>query len=104
GVNPGAPGILELDVTNVGGPPRLFVSVPNGLGSQPYSRVYEYNFVPLNPSLPVNIKFLNWGHFDLTAWGGSNFSTEAIVDDVIVNAITETPEPGGLAMVLLVAA
>jgi len=101
GLFAGDPGILELDVSNViiGGPTRLFVAVPNGATPQPLSRVYEYNFVPINPSLPVTIEFLNWGHLNLAPFGGSSLTTEANIDDVIVNAI---PEPC-LALLLFAA-
>ena len=58
------------------------------------SHLYEFSFTPLNPLLPVDINFINWGHFDLSAYGGSNFTTELVLDDVIINAV---PEPGTFA-------
>jgi hypothetical protein len=62
------------------------------------SHLYEYTFTPLNPLLPVNLSFFSWGHMNLTAWGGTPFGTEAILDDVIVNAV---PEPSSLLLLVL---
>jgi hypothetical protein len=103
GALPGnGPGILEMAVSNVAaGNPSLFLSVPNGLGAQPFSRVYEFNFIPLNANLPVTVNFLNWGHFDLSAHGGVSFTTEAVIDDVIVNAIVPEPALGGFIVACL---
>jgi len=93
-------GIFGLQVTNVlSGDPIQYLAVPNGsFNSFGVSHLYEFTFTPLNPLLPVTINFINWGHFDLSAYGLSNFTTELIMDDVIVNAV---PEPG--SFVLLVA-
>ena len=90
-------GIFGLQVTNVlSGDPIQYLTVPNGVGNSfGVSHLYEYTFTPLNPLLPVDIKFINWGHLDLTAYGGSNFTTELVLDDVIINSV---PEPGTFAM------
>jgi len=90
-------GIFGLQMTNVlAGDPIQFLTVPNGVGNSfGVSHLYEFTFTPLNPLLPVDIHFINWGHFDLSPYGGSNFTTELILDDVIVNAV---PEPGTFAL------
>ncbi len=90
-------GIFGLQMTNVlSGDPIQWLTVPNGIGNGfGVSHLYEYSFTPLNPLLPVDINFINWGHFDLSPYGGSNFTTELVLDDVIINAV---PEPGTLAL------
>ena len=91
-------GIFGLQLTNVlPGDPIQFLTVPNGVGNSfGVSHLYEYTFTPLNPLLPVDIRFINWGHYDLSAYGMSNFTTELILDDVVVNAV---PEPGSCGLV-----
>jgi PEP-CTERM motif-containing protein len=85
-------GIFGLQVTNVlAGDPIQYLAVPNGTGAFGTSHLYEFSFTPLNPLLPVDIKFINWGHFDLSAYSMSNFTTELVLDDVIINPV---PEPG----------
>ena len=93
-------GIFGLQVTNVlAGNPIQWLTVPNGIGNGfGVSHLYEYSFTPLNPLLPVDINFINWGHFDLSAYGGSNFTTELVLDDVIINAV---PEPGSVALLAI---
>lgn len=90
------PGIFGLQVTNVlVGDPIQYLAVPNGINNSfGLSHLYEFTFVPLDASQPVTINFINWGHFDLSPHGGVNFTTELILDDVIVNAV---PEPTVLA-------
>jgi hypothetical protein len=90
-------GIFGLQLTNVlAGDPIQFLTVPNGVGNSfGVSHLYEFTFTPLNPLLPVDINFINWGHFDLSPYGGSNFTTELVLDDVIINAV---PEPGTLML------
>jgi len=90
-------GIFGLQVTNVlAGDPIQFLTVPNGVGNSfGVSHLYEFTFTPLNPLLPVDINFINWGHFDLSPYGGSNFTTELVLADVIINAV---PEPGTLTL------
>jgi hypothetical protein len=91
-------GIFGLQVTNVlAGDPIQYLAVPNGsFNTFGQSHLYEYTFTPLNPLLPVTINFINWGHFDLSTYGMSNFTTELILDDVIINAV---PEPGSFVLV-----
>jgi hypothetical protein len=93
----GAPdGIFGLRVTNVlPGDPLQFLTVPGGTSALGASHRYDYDLVPLNPLLPVVVEFWNWGHFDLSAYGGSSFTSELVLDDVIVNAV---PEPASLCM------
>ena len=93
-------GIFGLQVTNVlSGDPIQWLAVPNGVGNTfGVSHLYEYSFTPLNPLQPVVINFINWGHFDLSAYGGSNLTTELVMDDVIINAV---PEPGTFVLAVL---
>lgn len=93
-------GIFGLQLTNVlSGDPIQWLTVPNGIGNSfGVSHLYEFLFTPLNSSLPVDIKFLNWGHFDLSPYGMSNFTTELILDDVIINTV---PEPATLLLAAL---
>ncbi len=89
-------GIFGLQVTNVlPGDPVQWLTVPNGGNAFGASHLYEYTFTPLNPLQPVKINFINYGHFDLSAYGMSNFTTELIMDDVIINGV---PEPNTLAL------
>jgi PEP-CTERM motif len=85
-------GIFGLQVTNVlSGDPIQWLTVPNGSGNGfGVSHLYEFTFTPLVPSAPVTINFINWGHFDLSSYGMSNFTTELIMDDAIINGV---PEP-----------
>jgi hypothetical protein len=90
-------GIFGLQLTNVlPGDPIQYLAVPNGVGSFGASHLYEFTFSPQNPLLPVDVSFINWGHFDLSPYGGSNFTTELVLDDVIINVV---PEPGTLMLV-----
>ena len=77
-----------------------YFAVPGGLGTSPASRRYDYNLVPLNPLLPVAVEFWNWGHFDLSPYGGSAFTSELVIDDVIVNTL---PEPASMVLLGLAA-
>jgi hypothetical protein len=90
-------GIFGLQVTNVlPGDPIQYLAVPNGANNTfGLSHLFEYTFTPLNPLLPVDIKFINWGHFDLSPYGMASFTTELVLDDVIVNAV---PEPATWVM------
>ena len=84
-------GIFGLQVTNVlPGDPIQYLAVPNGGNAFGNSHLYEFTFTPLVASQPVKIEFINYGHFDLSAYGMSNFTTELIMDDVIINPV---PEP-----------
>lgn len=88
-------GVFGLKVTNVlPGDPITYYAVPSYLSSSP-SRRLEFNFVPLNTSLPVTVEFINWGHF---FDNGGPSSTELVLDDVIVNMV---PAPGALAPLAL---
>ena len=93
---PGHDGIFGLRLTNVlSGDPIQYLVVPSG-GSSPFgaSTRYEFLFTPLDPSQPVVVEFINWGHLDLSNHGGMG-TTELVIDDVIVNAI---PEPGAAGL------
>jgi len=101
-------GIFGFRMTNVlAGDPMQFLAVPAGTGPQGASRFYRYNFVPLNSTLPVTIEFTNWGHMDLSAFGGVNFTTELVLDDVVIHAnlsgVGAVPEPSSLALLALAA-
>lgn len=88
-----ADGLFGLRVTNTqsGDPMRYFV-VPGSLaGPFGNQKRFEFNFVPLNPLLPVTLEFYNWGHFNFS--GGT---TELVLDDVIVNPLV--PEPTSLLL------
>lgn len=98
--NAWTPGIMGLRLTNVvPGNPLEYLSIPAASGG-PNSRVYQYAFVPINPSLPVTVTFINWGHVTSIGGVGSGFTSELVLDDVIVNAV---PAPGA-AVVLAVGA
>jgi len=89
GSNPIDAGIFGLRVSNVlAGDPIQYLTVP---GTALVSKRYEYVFTPLVPTSPVTVEFINWGHFDLSPWGGAGFTTELVLDDVIVNTV---PAPG----------
>jgi len=90
-----AKGVMGLRMTNVvsGGALR-FLSIPSGAGGQ-QSALYGFDFVPLNASLPVTVEFINWGHITSIGGVGSAFTSELVLDDVIVNAV---PAPGALAL------
>ena len=91
-------GIFGMQMTNVlAGDPIQWLTVPNGTLASGFgvSHLYEYTFTPLNTLQPVKINFINWGHFDLSAYSMSNFTTELVLDDVIVNA---TPEPSSVLL------
>jgi hypothetical protein len=80
-------GIMGLRVTNVlPGDPIQYLTVPSEISANP-SRRYEFFFTPLNTSLPVTLEFINWGHVDTPI----PFTSELVMDDVIVNAVV--PEP-----------
>ncbi len=92
-------GIFGLRVTNVlPGDPVQFFTVPGGFGPLGMSHQYHFDLVPLNPLVPISIEFINWGHFDLTAYGSHPFTTELVLDDVMINAI---PEPASLLLLVL---
>src|ERR1043165_6636588 len=88
-------GVMGFHMTNVApGDPMQYLSIPSDL-SAAHSRVYGFQFTPLNPSLPVKIEFYNWGHVTQVGNGFNPFTTELVLDDVIINPV---PVPGGLAL------
>jgi hypothetical protein len=88
-------GIMGVRLTNVlAGDPVQWIAVPNGT-AYGMSKLYEFTFSPLNPLLPVDITFVNWGGVNLAPYGGSAFGTQPILDDVIVNAV---PAPSALVL------
>jgi hypothetical protein len=96
----GAPdGIFGLQVTNViPGDPVQYFAVPGGQTPSPASRRFDYSLVPLNPLVPITVQFWNWGHFNLSPFGGAPFTSELVIDDVIVNPV---PEPATLSLLAL---
>lgn len=99
-----ADGIFGLRITNVlAGDPIQYLTCPGGQSSLGASHRFEFQFTPLNPLVPVTIEFINWGH--LKQWPDVNglptgaFTSELVLDDVIINAI---PAPG--TVVTLIAA
>ena len=98
GVGPANDGIFGLRVTNTAaGDPIRYFAVPGSSGLYGSQLRLEFSFVPLNPSLPVTLEFINWGHFNLSPFGGTG-TTELILDDVIVNPV---PAPGASTAALL---
>lgn len=94
GANP-YDGIFGLRVTNTqAGDPMRYFAVPAGGGLYGDQLRLEFDFTPLNPSLPVTVEFYNWGHFNLGPFGGGG-TTELVLDDVIVNPL---PTPGAAAL------
>lgn len=88
-----ADGLFGLRVTNTqsGDPMRYFVVPGSSAGPFGDQMRFEFNFVPLNPLLPVTLEFHNWGHF---SFGGG--TSELVLDDVIVNPLV--PEPTSLLL------
>lgn len=87
-------GVMGFRMTNVlPGDPIQYLSIPSGFGG-PASALYAYDFTPLNPLLPCTIEFINWGHVTTIGGGPTAFTSELVLDDVIINTI---PTPGGLA-------
>ena len=92
-------GIVEVDIS---GESPIFVGAPYGSGGLGTSQRYYVEFVPSSSS--VTIGFVNYGHLDL---GGGNITTEAVIDDIILNIrdAEVVPEPAtvlaGAALVLL---
>lgn len=94
-------GIFGLRVTNTqAGDPMRYFAVPAGAGLGAYGDQirFEFDFTPLNPSLPVTVEFYNWGHFNLGPFGMGG-TTELVLDDVIVNPL---PSPGAAGVGLVV--
>jgi hypothetical protein len=98
--NPGAPigteGIFGLRVTNTqAGDPIRYFAVPSGSSLYGNQLRLEFSFVPINPLAPVTVELINWGHFNLSPFGGGG-TTELVLDDVIVNAVI--PAPGAASL------
>ena len=86
-----ARGIMGFRITNVlPGDPMQYLAIPSGQAGLT-QRVYGFTFTPLNASLPVTIEFYNWGHVVTIAGVGTPFTSELVLDDVIINAIGATP-------------
>jgi hypothetical protein len=93
-------GIFGMQLTNVvAGDPVIYLTAPSGLSALGQSHRYEFEFTPLNPLAPVDVKFINWGHFSLAA---SPLATELVLDDVIVNTVV--PEPGAMTVLAVACA
>ena len=91
-------GILGFQMSNVlPGNPIQWLAAPNGGAPYGLSNLYEYAFSPLVPSTPVTIRFFGYGHFNYSGVFGQN-STEPILDDVIINAVTAVPEPSVMSL------
>jgi hypothetical protein len=90
-------GLIGLQVTNtLPGDPIRWLAVPNTVFFG-QSKLYEFQFTPLNPLLSVDVVFTNWGGLNLTPYGMSAFGTQPILDDVIINGV---PEPATLWILL----
>jgi len=94
------PGIIGMQLSNVlPGDPIQWLAVPNVL-YYGQSQVYQYTFTPINPLLPVDIRFINPGGLDLSAYSAFGpiygaFGTQPILDDVIINGV---PEPASISL------
>ena len=90
-------GIIGMQLSNVlPGDPIQWLAVPNGT-AYGNSQLYQYTFTPINPLAPVDIRFINWGSLDLSAYGPgyTAFGVQPILDDVIINGV---PEPSSVAL------
>jgi hypothetical protein len=91
-------GVMGFQMTNVlAGDPIQYLTVPNAIVA-PNARVYTFEFTPLNPTLPVDINFFNWGHVTTINGVNSGIATELVLDNVIINAVP-APGVGGVVMV-----
>jgi hypothetical protein len=98
GPGPANDGIFGLRVTNTQpGDPTRYFAVPGSSGIYGSFLRLEFSFTPINPSLPVTLEFINWGHFNLTPFGGTG-TTELVLDDVIVNPV---PGPGVVGLLVV---
>jgi hypothetical protein len=91
-------GIFGLRVTNTqAGDPMRYFAVPAGAGLGAFGDQirFEFDFTPVNPSLPVSVEFYNWGHFNLGPFGLGG-TTELVLDDVIINPI---PAPSAIGVI-----
>jgi hypothetical protein len=104
-------GVFGLRVTNVlPGDPIQYLTTPGGQSAFGTSLRYEYSFVPLNPLAPVTIEFINWGHVvsypdPLNPSSMINtFTSELVLDDVIVNTVPGPASAGLMALAVLASA
>ncbi len=77
-------GFFALDIT---GESRLYFAAPSGNGPIGTSQRYQVYFIPTTTN--VTFKWINWGHFP----GPSGLSDEIVLDDVILNLLTNAPPP-----------
>lgn len=87
----GGDGIFALDVS---GYSTVYLAAPGGASSLGTSHVYEFTVVPNATSL--TIEFTNWGHyaFTTTGWNLDPFTSELVLDNVILKPLDAVPEPG----------
>ena len=87
-------GIFGLDVTGFS---TTYLTVPSGTSALGASHVYRFEFVPTNST--TTITFTNWGHFydaQTTGWTINVFTTELVLDDVILNDLGPVRPAGGV--------
>jgi len=77
-------GFFGLDIT---GESRLYFAAPSGNGPIGTSQRYQVVFQPTGST--VTFKWINWGHFN----GPGGLSDEIVLDDVILNVLTNAPPP-----------
>ncbi|PWU12949.1 MAG: hypothetical protein C5B50_20390 [Verrucomicrobia bacterium] len=75
-------GFFALDIT---GEPRLYFAAPSGNGPIGTSQRYQVYFNPTAST--VTFKWINWGHY----FGPNGMSDELVLDDVILNLLTNGP-------------
>ena len=85
-----ARGVMGFRMTNVlAGDPIQYLSIPSGSAASGsiQSRLYAFDFTPINPLLSCDIQFINWGHVTTIGGVSSAFTSELVLDDVIINAV-----------------
>ncbi|MEO6183259.1 MAG: hypothetical protein ABIP71_09220, partial [Verrucomicrobiota bacterium] len=78
-------GFFGLDIT---GEPRLYFAAPSGNGPIGTSQRYQVYFSPTAST--VTFKWINWGHYSDP---NNGLSDELVLDDVILNLLTNAPTP-----------
>ena len=78
-------GFFGLDIT---GESRLYFAAPSGNGPIGTSQRYQVYFTPTTST--VTFRWINWGHYTDPTNG---FSDELVLDDVILNLLTNAPTP-----------
>ncbi len=73
---------------NITGEPTLYFAAPSGNGPIGTSQRYQVYFQPTAST--VTFKWINWGHYTDPTNG---FSDELVLDDVILNFLTNAPVP-----------